>query len=45
MGGSLFLLTQHLQFVLGYGPLEAGLRTAPLALTVVALNFTGLRRS
>ncbi|MGW1465255.1 MFS transporter [Streptomyces sp. NPDC002308] len=41
MGGSLFLLTQHLQFVLGYGPLEAGLRTAPLALTVVALNLTG----
>ncbi|MFH9086979.1 MFS transporter [Streptomyces sp. NPDC017673] len=42
MGGALFLLTQHLQFVLGYEPLEAGLRTAPLALTVVALNFTGL---
>ncbi|MFD7404468.1 MFS transporter [Streptomyces sp. NPDC059866] len=42
MGGALFLLTQHLQFVLGYGPLEAGLRTAPLALTVVALNFTGV---
>jgi EmrB/QacA subfamily drug resistance transporter len=42
MGGALFLLTQHLQFVLGYGPLEAGLRTAPLALTVVLLNFTGL---
>ncbi|MFG2606869.1 MFS transporter [Streptomyces sp. NPDC048514] len=42
MGGALFLLTQHLQFVLGYGPLEAGLRIAPLALTVVALNFTGL---
>lgn len=42
MGGALFLLTQQLQFVLGYGPLEAGLRTAPLALTVVALNFTGL---
>ncbi|MFE0138034.1 MFS transporter [Streptomyces sp. NPDC059037] len=42
MGGSLFLLTQHLQFVLGYEPLEAGLRTAPLAVTVVALNFTGL---
>ncbi|WP_327176730.1 MFS transporter [Streptomyces sp. NBC_01335] len=41
MGGSLFLLTQHLQFVLGYGPLEAGLRTAPLALTVVVLNLTG----
>ncbi|RPF34718.1 EmrB/QacA subfamily drug resistance transporter [Streptomyces sp. TLI_185] len=42
MGGALFLLTQHLQLVLGYGPLEAGLRTAPLALTVVALNFSGL---
>ncbi|MFF5898330.1 MFS transporter [Streptomyces argenteolus] len=41
MTGSLFLLTQHLQFVLGYEPLEAGLRTAPLALTVVALNLTG----
>ncbi|MET7539119.1 MFS transporter [Streptomyces sp. NPDC005349] len=42
MGGSLFLLTQHLQFVLGYGALEAGLRTAPMALTVVALNLTGV---
>jgi len=42
MGGSLFLLTQHLQFVLGYEALEAGLRTAPLALTIVVLNFSGL---
>ncbi|MEO3972896.1 MFS transporter [Streptomyces sp. CAU 1734] len=42
MGGSLFLLTQHLQFVLGYGPLDAGLRTAPLALTIIALNMTGV---
>lgn len=42
LGGSMFLLTQHLQLVLGYGPLEAGLRMAPLALMVVALNFTGL---
>ncbi|MFC8826264.1 MFS transporter [Streptomyces sp. NPDC057137] len=42
MTGSLFLLTQHLQFVLGYDPLDAGLRTAPLAVTVVALNLTGL---
>lgn len=41
MGGSLFLLTQHLQFVLGYEPLEAGLRMAPLALTIVGLNLTG----
>ncbi|RII11952.1 Antiseptic resistance protein [Streptomyces sp. YIM 130001] len=42
MSGSLFLLTQHLQFVLGYGPLDAGLRTAPMALTVVALNLSGV---
>ncbi|MCM2391373.1 MFS transporter [Streptomyces albipurpureus] len=42
MGGSLFLLTQHLQFVLGYGPLDAGLRTAPFALSIVALNLTGV---
>jgi EmrB/QacA subfamily drug resistance transporter len=42
MGGSLFLLTQHLQFVLGYGALEAGLRTAPMALTVVVLNLAGV---
>ncbi|MEV5972052.1 MFS transporter [Streptomyces sp. NPDC051921] len=42
MGGSLFLLTQHLQFVLGYEPLEAGLRMAPLALTIVVLNLSGV---
>ncbi|MEV5437288.1 MFS transporter [Streptomyces sp. NPDC052682] len=42
MGGALFLLTQHLQFVLGYDALEAGLRTAPLALTIVALTFSGV---
>ncbi|MET8994896.1 MFS transporter [Amycolatopsis sp. NPDC004169] len=42
MGGSVFLLTQQLQLVLGYGPLEAGLRTAPLALVVVALNVAGI---
>ncbi|MEU7485141.1 MFS transporter [Streptomyces sp. NPDC042319] len=42
MGGSMFLLTQHLQMVLGYAPLEAGLRTAPLALTAVVLNFSGI---
>ncbi|MFF3767293.1 MFS transporter [Streptomyces sp. NPDC001922] len=42
MAGSLFLLTQHLQFVLGYDPSAAGLRTAPLALTVVLLNLSGV---
>ncbi|MGV9225547.1 MFS transporter [Streptomyces albogriseolus] len=42
MAGSLFLLTQHLQLVLGYDALQAGLRTAPLALTIVCLNLAGL---
>jgi EmrB/QacA subfamily drug resistance transporter len=41
-GGALFLLTQQLQFVRGYSALEAGLRTAPFALTIVLLNFTGV---
>ncbi|MDH6128488.1 MFS transporter [Kitasatospora sp. GP82] len=40
--GVLFLLTQQLQFVRGYSPLEAGLRMAPFALTVVLLNFAGI---
>lgn len=33
MGGALFLLTRHLQFVLGHCPLEAGCapRPSPLA--------------
>ncbi|MBI4259169.1 MAG: MFS transporter [Actinobacteria bacterium] len=34
--GSVFLLTQHLQFVLGYSPLEAGVRILPAAALVVA---------
>src|ERR687892_1918419 len=34
--GSMFLLTQHLQFVLGYSPLEAGIRILPAAALVVA---------
>ncbi|MFD7237676.1 MFS transporter [Streptomyces syringium] len=42
MGGSLFLLTQHLQLVLGYDPLATGLRMSPLALVIVALNLTGV---
>nr|WP_244305080.1 MFS transporter [Kitasatospora cheerisanensis] len=42
MAGSLFLLTQYLQLVLGYPPLEAGLRMSPLALVIVALNLTGV---
>jgi EmrB/QacA subfamily drug resistance transporter len=33
--GSLFFLTQYLQFVLGYSALEAGVRVAPLALMLM----------
>jgi EmrB/QacA subfamily drug resistance transporter len=34
--GSVFLLTQHLQFVLGYTPLQAGVRILPVVALVVA---------
>ena len=33
--GSTFVQTQYLQFVLGYGALEAGLRVAPIALVLM----------
>lgn len=36
LGGSLFLLTQDLQFVLGFSALAAGVRTVPAAVAVVA---------
>jgi EmrB/QacA subfamily drug resistance transporter len=34
--GSVFLLTQYLQFVLGYTPLQAGFRVLPIAAMIVA---------
>ena len=36
--GSLFFLPQYLQFVLGYTPLEAGLRVAPIALVLIVIS-------
>ena len=33
--GSIFLLTQYLQFVIGYTPLEAGVRMLPVALGIM----------
>ncbi len=36
MFGSVFLLTQYLQFVLGYTPLEAGVRVMPTATMLIA---------
>jgi EmrB/QacA subfamily drug resistance transporter len=35
--GSIFLLTQYFQFVLGYSPLGAGVRLLPLALTMMVV--------
>ncbi len=37
MSGTLFLLTQLLQFVLGYDSLSAGYRMAPMALTMMVM--------
>jgi EmrB/QacA subfamily drug resistance transporter len=34
--GSIFLITQYLQFVLGYSPLQAGVRVMPVATLIVA---------
>jgi len=36
MVGMMFLLTQYFQFAEGYSPLQAGLRTAPIAIGFVA---------
>jgi EmrB/QacA subfamily drug resistance transporter len=35
MFGSMFVLTQYMQFVLGYSPLAAGVRSVPLALMLI----------
>jgi len=35
MFGSMFVITQFMQFVLGYTPLEAGIRSVPLALMLM----------
>lgn len=34
--GSVFMLTQHLQFVLGFTPLEAGTRVMPVATMIIS---------
>src|SRR3712207_915255 len=41
--GVFFIVTQYLQFVLGYGPLTAGLGLAPLVVTIVPASFLGAR--
>ncbi len=37
MFGSLFFLTQYLQFLLGYTPFQAGIRTTPVALVMIVV--------
>jgi len=41
--GSIFVLTQYLQFVLGYTPLETGLALTPLAAAVTVVGLAGPR--
>ena len=38
MFGSLFLMSQLLQFVLGYSPLDAGVRLLPFALSMAVFS-------
>jgi EmrB/QacA subfamily drug resistance transporter len=42
-GGLLLVLTQYLQFVLGYSPIKAGLAFVPLAVAALIGNFTGVQ--
>src|ERR1700754_4509732 len=42
-GGLLLVLTQYLQFVLGYSPLKAGLSFVPLAVAALAGNGLGVK--
>jgi EmrB/QacA subfamily drug resistance transporter len=37
MFGSMFVLTQFMQFVLGYSPLQAGIRSAPIAVVLMVV--------
>ncbi|GAA4608273.1 MFS transporter [Actinoallomurus liliacearum] len=41
-GGCLLALTQYLQFVLGYGPMKAGLALIPLVVAAMAFNGVGV---
>lgn len=42
-GGLLLVLTQYLQFVLGYSPVEAGLAFLPLAIAALTGNGVGVK--
>ncbi len=42
LNGGLFILTQYLQFVLGYTPLQAGVRLLPIVTMMVAAPASGI---
>jgi EmrB/QacA subfamily drug resistance transporter len=44
-GGLLLVLTQYLQFVLGYSPVKAGLAFVPLAVAAIVGNVAGAQLS
>jgi fucose permease len=41
--GFVFLVTQYFQLIRGYGPLEAGLRTIPVAIAIAVASVTSPR--
>jgi EmrB/QacA subfamily drug resistance transporter len=41
--GFIFLITQYFQFVLGYSPLESGVRVIPVAVSIAIASITGTR--
>jgi EmrB/QacA subfamily drug resistance transporter len=43
MFGSIFMLTQYMQFTLGYTPLESGIRLLPYAVTMMIVAPTSAR--
>jgi EmrB/QacA subfamily drug resistance transporter len=43
LAGFIFLITQYFQFLKGYGPLEAGVRTLPVAISVAIASVFGTK--
>jgi EmrB/QacA subfamily drug resistance transporter len=43
LAGFIFLITQYFQFIKGYGPLEAGFRVLPVAISVAVASVVGTK--
>jgi hypothetical protein len=43
LAGFIFLITQYFQFIKGYGPFEAGVRTLPVATSVAIASVLGTK--